>query len=114
MTDFQRLFTNIRAHPRMFLLAPSYLALVSFVSGCDTAIGGRLLAGFDHWVSERLTGEAETSLGWPTLVAGASWPPVLDGAHSIAELPPDADLKSTDMLLQLLDEFVVTNNRTQM
>jgi hypothetical protein len=51
--DFRDLFRQVAARPGMFLLCDSYLALASFISGCDAATERRLLDGFSAWVAER-------------------------------------------------------------
>jgi len=106
MVNFRELFRQVKAHPRMFLLSPSYLALVSFVSGCDAATAGSLLAGFDTWVARRTPQVGATSLGWPAIIAARHWPLALDGVHTITELPADSDMLAGKDLLELLDEFL--------
>jgi hypothetical protein len=90
----------------MFLLSPSYLALVSFVAGCDAATAGSLLDGFDAWVARRTPQVGKTSFGWASVIAARHWPPAIDGVHTIAELPADADALAGEDLLGLLDEFL--------
>lgn len=89
----------------MYLLSDSYLALVSFVSGCDAATEGSLLSGFDAWAAER-TEVGETSLAWPTIVAARHWPAILEGGWSIEELPSSLQEGVRHDLMQLLDAFL--------
>lgn len=106
MIKFRDLFRQLKTHPRMFLLSSSYLALVSFISGCDAATERRLLLGFDEWVSARSPQIGETSVGWPTIVAARHWPDIAMGGHPIEELPPDLNEAANQDLLELLDEFL--------
>jgi hypothetical protein len=106
MMNFRQLFKQVDTHPRMFLLSQSYLALVSFVSGCDAAQSGQLLDGFSDWVARRSPGIGQTSFGWPTIVAARHWPPALEDSRSIADLPPQLDAQVNEDLLRLLDGFL--------
>ena len=107
--DFRDLFRQVAARPGMFLFCDSYLALTSFISGCDAATERRLLDGFSAWVAERTPGVGETSFTWVALVAARHWPVLLDegpGRVSIKDLPAPLQDPIKDDLMYLLDEFL--------
>jgi hypothetical protein len=110
--DFAGFFRDMRRRPRMFLLSDSYLALVSFVTGCDAATEWRLLDGFDRWIVDRSPElEWPNSLAWPSLVLNRIWPQrskEATGREWLMHLPPDVDRQAVDSLYDLLDEFLTS------
>ena len=107
--DFRDLFRQVAARPGMFLFCDSYLALASFISGCDVATERRLLDGFSAWVAERTPGVGETSFTWVTVVAARHWPVLLGESPrrvSIKDLPASLQDPIKDDLLYLLNEFL--------
>jgi hypothetical protein len=110
--DFAEFFRDMRRRPRMFLLSDSYLALVSFVTGCDAATEWRLLDGFGRWIVDRSPDmKWPNPLGWPSLVLVPIWPQRLQGTGDrewLLHLPPDVDRQAVDSLYELLNEFLTS------
>lgn len=89
----------------MFLPEARYSVLVAYVCGLDAGSGGRMLDGFQDWVSERVLGRSVPYTWW-TVVAGMHVPGTLDALSSVALLTADQDREASETLLQLLDEFL--------
>jgi len=106
MIDFRSLFRGLAQYPRMYVLSDTYLALVSFISGCDAATGGELLAGFDTWLAARSRVHGSTSLAWPVVVAARRWEPILDRDVTIEQIPASLQGEVKEDLMDLLEQFL--------
>ena len=58
--DFRDLFRQVAARPSMFLWGDSYLALASFISGCDAATERRRVTGQSFWTRARAECRSKT------------------------------------------------------
>jgi hypothetical protein len=112
MTDFRKLFKRVRRTPRMYVLSDRYDVMVAFVCGCDAATGGNLLAGFQEWAAERVTGHPEASVSWAGLIAHSQSPE--GSARPLSELSGEPGAAAADKLLDLIDEFLALREMREM
>lgn len=105
--DFRDLFQRVRRAPRMYLPGESYEAVVAFVSGCNTATDGRLLAGFQEWVSVRIPERPHVSASWAWIIAEEQSPGMLN--KILRDLPDECNQAAIGRFFDLIDEFLASS-----
>jgi hypothetical protein len=96
----------------MIMVSDRYEVMVAFVSGCNAATEGDLLAGFQEWVAEKVTGHPTASVAWAQLIADSQStegkPPLF------SELSGELGTAAMGKLLDLLDEFLALREMREM
>jgi hypothetical protein len=96
----------------MIMVSDRYEVMVAFVSGCNAATEGDLLAGFQEWVAEKVTGHPTASVAWAQLIADSQSP---EGKSPLfSELSGEPGAAATGKLLDLLDEFLAQGEIREM
>lgn len=109
MTDFRNFFQGMRRTRRMYVSSDRYEVLVAFVCGYNAATGGDLLAGFQQWVVSKITEHPTSNLSWVNWVAEKQAPGMLH--KPLSALPEECDEAASNLLFDLLDEFLAERGR---
>lgn len=83
----------------MYVLDDRYVTIVAFIQGCDSATEGRLLAGFNGWVSRRLN-QYPSALTWSTQIANKH------GFATSVAVPTENQEEVIDDLFAMLNEYL--------
>jgi hypothetical protein len=105
-SEFRTLINQMRSRRRMWVPTDRYDCLASFIIGCDVAADGVLLEGFGKWIAAQTPGKRESKFMWCVVVAARHWPDILDGHHSLADLPPELNEDTVNDLFELLDDYL--------
>lgn len=88
----------------MYLLDDRFATAVAFVEGYNAAFDGVPLAGFGHYVADRILGRS-SPLHWSYLIASTRVPDILAGNLALDQIPTDSEAGLTDLLVDLLEKY---------
>jgi hypothetical protein len=88
----------------MYLPDDRFVTAVAFVVGYNAALDGVPLAGFQDFVANEIRGH-RSPLHWSVLVASTADPRFIETNLSLNDIPLDAQIALTDMLVDLLESY---------
>lgn len=95
----QEFWESFKTRPGMYVGRVQYSTVTAYLDGYDHAAGGRLLAGFQPWLAEKL--QTGGNLVWPSLALRVLLP---DG-RAPQPWPDEEQLRVVEGLFRLLDDF---------